>query len=88
MTHRVASLVMAAVPRLRAAAAQPASSCRRQSWLRHDVDTSVSERTRSGWFSARIWAIAPPIEAPTMWASVAPTASSTATASSAIWSNV
>ncbi len=48
MTQRAAWLVIAPIPRSRAVAPQPASSSRRHGWLRHDVQVSVSERTRSG----------------------------------------
>ena len=65
ITHRAAWAVIEPIPRSRAAAAHPESSSRRHAWLRHDVQVSVSDRTRSGWVSVRIWAIAPPIDAPT-----------------------
>jgi hypothetical protein len=47
----------------------------------------VSERVRSGYFTAMIWLIAPPIDAPTTWAVSSPAWSSTAIASSAICSS-
>jgi hypothetical protein len=57
-------------------------------WLRPAVQASVSDRVRSGYFTAMIWLIAPPIDAPTTWAVSAPASSSTAIASSAICSSV
>ena len=48
ITQRAAWFVIAPTPCSRAVAPQPASSSRRHSWLRHDVQTNVSERTRSG----------------------------------------
>ena len=45
------------------------------------VALSTSERTRSGWSSARCWAIMPPIEMPWTCAASTPAASITATTS-------
>ena len=47
----------------------------------------VSVRTRDGCAMAMVWAIMPPREAPTMWAESQFSASSTATASSAMSSS-
>ena len=87
MTQRAASRVIVPIPRSPAVAAQLASSSRRHGWLRHAVQARVSERTRSGWLRARIWLIAPPIDAPITWAVSTPAWSSTAIASSAIWAS-
>ena len=46
--------------------------------------TDVRLRTRSGWAIARLCAIIPPIDTPSTWARSTPTASRTATASSAM----
>ena len=48
----------------------------------------TSERTRSGWRAARLWAIIPPIDAPTTWARSIPSAVSSPAASSAMSSSV
>ncbi len=87
ITQRAASLVITPTPRSVAVVAQLANSSRRHGWLRQAVQASVSDSTRSGYFSPMIWLIAPPIEAPTMCAFSTPTASSTAIASSAICSS-
>ena len=47
----------------------------------------VSVRVRDGWQMAMVWAIMPPSEVPAMWARSQPSASSTATASSAMSSS-
>ena len=50
------------------------------------IDVSVC--TLSGCRIARVWAIIPPIEAPTTWAAAMPVASSRPAASSAMSSSV
>ena len=49
ITHRAASLVIAPMPDWRAVVAPPGEQLvAATAWLRHDVQASVSERTRSG----------------------------------------
>ena len=72
IVQRAALLVIARMPRSRAISLHSVSSSWRHGCCWHAVQASVSERTRSGWRRARIWAITPPIDAPTMWASSAP----------------
>jgi hypothetical protein len=48
----------------------------------------VSESTRSGCRAAKVWAIIPPIDAPTTCAAGLPRAASSAAASSAMSSSV
>ena len=50
--------------------------------------TDVNERTRCGYSMAIVWAIIPPIEAPTTWARSMPNTSSSSTASFAMSLNV
>ena len=64
MTQRAAWLAIAPTPsRLRRHRPNPTGAPCRHSWLRHAVQTSVSDRVRSRCITAMIWAIAPPIDA-------------------------
>ena len=84
IVHRAALLVIARMPRSRASSLHSDSRSWRHGCCWHAVHANVSERTRSGWRKARIWAITPPIEAPTTCASSAPAWSITAIVSSTI----
>ena len=86
ISQRTACWAKAPMPRSVATAAHSASSSRRHSWWRQAVQASTSERVRSGARTATIWAMAPPIDAPSTWARSTPAASSTATASLAMTS--
>ena len=88
ITQRAASAAIEPMPRSVARSAHPSSSSRRHAWLRHAVHTSVSERTRSGYVTAMIWAFAPPIDAPIRGAESTPWSSSTLIASVAICSRL
>ena len=66
--QRMDSSAHCRIPLTFAVSAQYWRSSVRQGRLRQAVQASVSERTRSGYLTATIWEIAPPIDAPTMCA--------------------
>ena len=86
-SHSSASSPSAAIPPSSTASAHSCRSSRRHSWWRQAVQARTSERVRSGWSTPMIWAMTPPIDAPITWARSTPSASSTASASSAICSS-
>ena len=85
-SQRAAASTMARMPLVSASTAHSSSSSRRQGRWWQPVQARVSERTRSGWETPRIWASTPPIEAPSTWADSRPRSSSTAMASAAMTS--
>ncbi len=86
INQRTACWAKAPMPRSAATVAHSASSSRRHSWWWQAVQASTSDRVRSGDRTPRIWAMTPPIDAPSTWARSTPAASSTARASVAMTS--
>ena len=68
ITQRTASLLIEPIPFATASSRQDDRSSSRHGWCVPAVHANVIERVRSGYFTAMIWLIAPPMDAPTTWA--------------------